>query len=326
MGHPLEALLTSYFSQQDELGIPSALMMEKPVESAPISFSFEGAPKTNKTTTENPVQVTKIEQPVINKPLVSEALKLAPLSIAKPEAIPVEEKIDLVQQESSQRHSTYSSTPTPEPVVREPEETPAIIPAPIPVKNHDQIRKELAELYFRVKECGGCSLCGSRNKVVFGAGNASADIMIIGEAPGFEEDEKGLPYVGPAGQLLNKMLSAINLDREKETFVSTVTKCRAPGNRAPSPEESKTCVPVLKRQIAIIRPKILLVLGQTAARTVLGQTRSIAQIHGEEFDYHGIPAIVTFDPETLLRNSSQKRPAWVDLQKFQQRYQELINE
>jgi len=194
-------------------------------------------------------------------------------------------------------------------------------------RSHDTIRAELADLYRRGKDCTACSeLSRNRTKVVFGAGNASAKIMIIGEGPGFEEDQQGVPFVGPAGQLLNKMLAAINVDRTKDVFISNVIKCRPPGNRTPSPEECRTCMPILKRQIAIIRPSIILLLGKTAASAVLNNTAPINQIHGAEFTYLSIPVVVTYDPTELLRDSSLKRPAWDDLQKFQMRYRELTHE
>ncbi len=222
---------------------------------------------------------------------------------------------------------TKPETPTPQIQERQPEKV-----APVEVKKmattetvHDTrtVREQLIELYSQVKSCTACALSQSRTKLVFGAGNANADIMIIGEAPGFEEDQQGLPFVGPAGQLLTKMLSAINLDRKEDTFITTALKCRAPGNRKPTSEECVTCLPTLKRQISIIQPKVILLLGKTAAASLLGRVETINQLREENLFYHDIPTFVTFDPADLLRNSSLKRPAWDDLQNVQRKYQEL---
>lgn len=141
--------------------------------------------------------------------------------------------------------------------------------------------------------------------------------MIIGEAPGQEEDEQGLPFVGAAGKLLTTMLQAIGLDRANDTFITNVIKCRPPDNRNPESAEIITCIPLLKQQIDIIRPKAILLLGRIAAHAVLERTDSIAKLRTRVFDYTGIPCMVIYHPAALLRNAEYKRPAWEDLQQFQ---------
>ena len=179
-------------------------------------------------------------------------------------------------------------------------------------------RSALVELYHEVENCQGCSLSTSRNKLVFGAGKASAPLMIIGEAPGFEEDRHGKPFIGRAGALLTKMLAAINLNREKDVFITNVLKCRPPENRNPNQTEAIACMPILNRQIRIIDPKAILALGRIAAHELLNITESIGKLRAETHNYNGIPVIVTYHPAALLRNERYKRPAWEDLQRLQQ--------
>ncbi len=176
-------------------------------------------------------------------------------------------------------------------------------------------RDALKELY--TAGCTACHLASSRKKWVFGAGNAEASVMVIGEAPGADEDEQGLPFVGAAGQLLTNMLTAIKLDRNKDLFITNVLKCRPPGNRSPESTEIQLCIPLLTRQIAIINPRAILLLGRIAAHAVLGISESVANLRSKVHDYRGIPAMVIYHPAALLRNAQYKRPAWEDLQKFQ---------
>ncbi len=182
-------------------------------------------------------------------------------------------------------------------------------------------RAALVELYYEVKDCNGCPLSNSRTKMVFGAGNAAAPLMVIGEAPGYDEDIQGKPFVGKAGNLLTKMLAAINIDREKDVFITNILKCRPPENRNPDQTESIACSPMLKRQIRIIDPKAILLLGRIAAHELLSVKESIGKMRAETHNYNNIPVIVTYHPAALLRNQQYKRPAWEDLQKLQ----ELLN-
>lgn len=183
-------------------------------------------------------------------------------------------------------------------------------------KSYEEKRAALVELFYEVKNCKGCSLGATRKKLVFGSGNAGAELMVIGEAPGYDEDMKGLPFVGKAGALLTKMMGAINLDREKDIFITNVMKCRPPENRDPNSSETLACMPILKRQISIVKPKAILILGRVAAKELLGEANSISQLRKSLHDYNGIPTIVTYHPAALLRNEQYKRPAWEDLQKL----------
>jgi DNA polymerase len=181
--------------------------------------------------------------------------------------------------------------------------------------SYDEKRGALKELYFT--GCKKCPLSSTRKTFVFGSGNAGASVMVIGEAPGAEEDDQGLPFVGAAGQLLTSMLSAIKLDRNKDVFIANVLKCRPPENRNPESSEIITCLPLLKRQIEIIQPKAILLLGRIAAHSLLGNADSISKMRSQVLYYEGIPSMVIYHPAALLRNAEYKRPAWEDLKKFQ---------
>lgn len=181
---------------------------------------------------------------------------------------------------------------------------------------YDEKRAALRMLYYA--GCSSCGLAATRKSFVFGAGNADAPVMVIGEAPGSEEDDQGMPFVGPPGQLLTSMLSAIKLDKNKNVFITNVLKCRPPENRAPQSAEIVKCMPILEKQIAIIQPKAILLLGRIASHSVLGSTDTIANLRSKILKYkNSIPAMVIYHPAALLRNPEYKRPAWDDLQKFQ---------
>ena len=176
-------------------------------------------------------------------------------------------------------------------------------------------RKALAELYYA--GCSKCNLSQTRAKLVFGAGNADAAVMVIGDVPEVGDDVQGKPLVGAAGQKLTQMLSAINLDREKDIFVTNVLKCRPPQDRQPENSEILACMSLLNKQISIIEPKAILILGSVAAQVLLGNNDSIEKLCSKVHDYNGIPAMVIYHPAELLLNSGYKRQAWEDLQKFQ---------
>ncbi len=177
-------------------------------------------------------------------------------------------------------------------------------------------KKELLQLRERVIRCTKCDeLVQNRHSVVFGSGNPNAKLVFVGEAPGAEEDRQGLPFVGPAGQLLTKMIEAIGLKRE-EVFIANVLKCRPPANRTPKPEEIKNCEPYLVKQLALIQPNLICALGTFAAQTLLKRATPISSLRGKIHDYHGIPVLCTFHPAYLLRNPSEKRRSWEDLKKL----------
>jgi uracil-DNA glycosylase len=181
----------------------------------------------------------------------------------------------------------------------------------------DPVRDALVKLYNENKNCLACGLGKLRHNFVFGSGNAHASLMLIGEAPGADEDEQGLPFVGKAGELLTKMLAAINIDRKKHVFIANVLKCRPPENRNPEQAEILACKHILLSQIDIINPKVILLLGRIAAHTLLDTNASIAALRTQTHTVAGIPAFVTYHPAALLRNEDNKKPAWEDMQKLQ---------
>ena len=181
----------------------------------------------------------------------------------------------------------------------------------------DPGRDALVKLYNENKNCKACGLGRMRKNFVFGSGNACAGLMVIGEAPGAEEDEQGLPFVGRAGELLTKMLAAIGCDRKKDVFIANVLKCRPPENRNPDADEILACRHILLSQIEIIKPRVILLLGRIAAHTLLDAAASIATLRTQSHTVAGVPAFVTYHPAALLRNEEHKRPAWEDLKKVQ---------
>jgi DNA polymerase len=164
-----------------------------------------------------------------------------------------------------------------------------------------------------VSGCVKCGLHKTRTQTVFGVGDENADWMLIGEAPGAEEDRLGDPFVGQAGKLLDNMLAAINLSRRKNVYIANVLKCRPPGNRNPTPEEVTQCSPHLLQQIELIQPKLILAMGRFAAQTLLETGASIASLRGRVHRYAGVPLIVTYHPAYLLRTLEDKAKAWEDL-------------
>jgi DNA polymerase len=163
-------------------------------------------------------------------------------------------------------------------------------------------------------KCTKCHLCQTRTNVVFGVGNQQAELLIVGEAPGFNEDKKGEPFVGRAGQLLDAMLDAIELDRQ-QVYICNILKCRPPNNRDPAPDEVATCTPYLERQIQLVQPKLIVAVGRIAAHYLLGVKTPLGQLRGQrlQFGAQQIPLLVTYHPAYLLRNPKDKAKAWQDL-------------
>jgi DNA polymerase len=192
----------------------------------------------------------------------------------------------------------------------------------IAVREEWNFSETIEELNSRICGCQKCALGTSRTKFVFGVGNPNADIVIVGEAPGADEDAKGEPFVGRAGQLLNKILDAVEFKRE-EVYICNILKCRPPGNRNPMPEEINLCEPYLKKQLDLIKPKLILILGKVAADTLLNLKQPLNKMRGKVHYYNGIKTMVTFHPAALLRNPNWKRPTWEDLQQFKKLYEEL---
>ena len=165
-----------------------------------------------------------------------------------------------------------------------------------------------------VASCTRCSLCESRTQTVFGVGDPDADWLIVGEAPGAEEDRRGEPFVGRAGKLLDEMLRAVNQGRDS-AFIANILKCRPPGNRDPSPDESRTCRPYLDRQIELVSPRLILAVGRVAAQQLLHTDAPVGRLRGakHELGDRQLPVVVTYHPAYLLRSPTQKRKAWADL-------------
>jgi len=173
--------------------------------------------------------------------------------------------------------------------------------------------REWIPLKAAVSGCTKCGLHKSRTQTVFGVGDENADWMLIGEAPGAEEDRLGDPFVGQAGKLLDNMLAAIGLSRRQNVYIANVLKCRPPGNRNPAPEEVEQCTPYLLRQIELIRPRLIVALGKTAASNLLRTEASLGSLRGRLHDFHGTPVLVTYHPAYLLRNLPDKAKSWEDL-------------
>ena len=164
-----------------------------------------------------------------------------------------------------------------------------------------------------VAACRACKLCEGRRNTVFGVGDTQADWLIVGEAPGENEDMQGEPFVGQAGKLLDNMLKAIGLDRTNKVYIANVLKCRPPGNRNPEPEEVAQCEPFLRRQVQLLQPRIILAMGRFAVQSLLGTTEPIGKLRGRAHQYLGVPVVVTYHPAYLLRNLPDKAKAWADL-------------
>ena len=164
-----------------------------------------------------------------------------------------------------------------------------------------------------VAGCQACNLCESRRNTVFGVGDREADWLIVGEAPGEQEDLQGEPFVGAAGKLLDNMLRAVGRDRQTGVYIANVLKCRPPGNRNPEPAEVAQCEPFLRQQVALLKPRIILAMGRFAVQSLLGTTEPIGRLRGRVYDYQGVPVVVTYHPAYLLRNLPDKSKAWADL-------------
>ncbi len=187
-----------------------------------------------------------------------------------------------------------------------------------------QNSQNIDELYSKIHTCQSCPLGASRTEFVFGTGDPNADIMIIGEAPGKDEDLQGKPFVGRAGQLLTKILEAIGLSRD-EVFIANILKCRPPGNRKPEPAEVQQCEPYLMKQIELIKPAFILILGLTALDTLLKEGKhKMGEMRGKVLDYCGTKMVVTYHPAALLRNPNWKKAAWEDVKKLRDMHNEYL--
>jgi uracil-DNA glycosylase len=190
--------------------------------------------------------------------------------------------------------------------------TPALEPLRKEPPRLDEVRRTLGD-------CKRCKLCSGRKNLVFGVGNPKARLVFVGEGPGAEEDNQGIPFVGAAGQLLTKMIAAMGYSRD-EVYICNVVKCRPPGNRNPEPDEIEACQPFLEAQLEAIRPSVIIALGKFAAQTLLRTDTPITRLRGQWREYVGIPLMPTFHPAYLLRNPAEKKSAWTDLQAVMGRF------
>ena len=182
----------------------------------------------------------------------------------------------------------------------------------------------LEEVAQKVASCSRCALSKKRTHTVPGMGVPHPAVLVVGEGPGAEEDAQGLPFVGPAGKLLDKMLEAISLSRDTNCYIANIVKCRPPNNRTPLPEEADACISFLEAQIHILKPKLILAAGRTASQNLLKTTEALSRLRGAFRDYNGIPLLVTYHPSALLRDVSLKRPAWEDLKLFRAELLRLV--
>ena len=195
----------------------------------------------------------------------------------------------------------------------------ALIPEGSPLHDMDS----LAEIFDWLKGTVLTPIDETRLNPVLGVGPEDADLMVIGEAPGADEDKTGEPFVGRAGQLLNKILEAVGFQRE-EVYISNILKSRPPGNRDPQSDEVAAHIPILYKQIALVRPKMILAVGKSAGNGLLGKSSSLASLRGKFNDYYGLPLMVTYHPAALLRNPQWKRPTWEDMKLLRTRYDQLV--
>jgi DNA polymerase len=195
---------------------------------------------------------------------------------------------------------------------------PTISPAAEPLGEVSGALPAVAETIEAIRadigDCGRCGLCAGRTNIAHSTGSFTADLMFVGEAPGADEDAQGAPFVGRAGQLLTKIIEAIGIKRE-DVFIGNINRCRPPANRAPLPDETAACKPFLLREIAVVRPKVIVVLGNTAMKNLLDSREGITKIRGVFQDYFGVKVMPTFHPAYLLRDPSKKREVWDDMKK-----------
>lgn len=204
-----------------------------------------------------------------------------------------------------------------EPEISKPEQAgkKVIIPSKTTQKGITQKSPELQKYFLEIKDCTKCALASSRNNFVFGFGNPQAQLMFIGEAPGKAEDEQGIPFVGRAGQLFDKILHAIGLNRD-QIYIANMLKCRPPQNRDPLPDEIIKCEPYLHHQLTLIKPKILVALGRVSGQNLLKRESSLSALREQVHSYKETPLIVTYHPAALLRNPRWKQNSWQDFKKI----------
>jgi len=214
------------------------------------------------------------------------------------------------------------SDAAPEPAARDLSTSEAPVKEVAAAAGAESVEALFARLAAEVAGCRRCRLCEGRNRAVFGDGDPHARLMFIGEGPGAEEDRTGLPFVGRAGELLTKIIQAIDLRRD-QVYIANIVKCRPPGNREPQPDEVAACRGYLEAQIDAIGPQVIVALGRVAAQTLLANDTPIGKMRGQWFSVREVPTMVTYHPAALLRNPALKRPTWEDLQQVRDRLRAL---
>ncbi|UUX96438.1 uracil-DNA glycosylase family protein [Aquabacterium sp. J223] len=237
-------------------------------------------------------------------------------------AVPTVPTVEVPPAAADRPAAKAPTRPTPPPATVRPSApvtTPAVAEAPVAVPAGAAASLDWPELEAAVAGCRACALCESRTQPVFGVGPRQADWLVVGEAPGEQEDLQGEPFVGPSGQLLDRMLAALGRSRAADApagrgvYIANTLKCRPPRNRNPSPEELLRCEPYLQRQIALLRPKLILAMGRFALQTLLKTDEPVGRLRGRVHHYQGVPLIVTYHPAYLLRSPLEKAKAWDDL-------------
>jgi DNA polymerase len=218
---------------------------------------------------------------------------------------------DIIQQIEFFRDIGIGEIRVPEPQEQTVDSVAGPVAAPIAASTGDTLEAIRSD----IGDCQRCKLAPTRTTIVFGSGNPNAEIVFVGEAPGYEEDQQGLPFVGEAGRLLTKIIESTGIKRD-DAYICNILKCRPPGNRNPEPDEVLICSPFLKRQIAAIRPKVVCCLGKFAAQTMLQSAAPISRLRGEFHDIDGMRVIATFHPAYLLRSPEKKREVWEDMKQI----------
>lgn len=240
-----------------------------------------------------------------------------PLPVAAAEPAPARQAPP--QRHEASRARAAVATPDAVTVSPEPEPEPAPAPAPVPAPVHlvapagaiDQM--DWDTLGEAIAACQACSLGQTRRNAVAGIGDRQAAWLVVGEAPGEQEDLQGEPFAGQAGKLLDNMLRAVGASREQGAFLTNALKCRPPGNRHPAPDELAQCEAILRRQVALLRPRVILAMGRLPIQALLASTEPLGRLRGRVHDYQGVPVVVTYPPAYLLRNPADKAKAWADL-------------
>ena len=297
-----------YVSYLRELGVA---FVDSAVESAPIASSTIASPspeikKAEARVTPNAAQRAALERNALAA-TQAEAVSPPPVNLQSPQ--------DKASTQTSQGQTDMATRKTkkyPDAVPPPPMDTLFGEITPQDDESLPQADETLEDIWTDIGICMRCPLSESRTRVVNSEGNRKARLMFIGEAPGADEDAQGRPFVGRAGQLLNKIIEAIGLKRE-DVFIGNVNRCRPPQNRTPTLQEAHTCKPFLLREIAIVRPEVIVVLGNTAMKNLLDTKEGITKLRGKFQDYKGIKVMPTFHPAYLLRDPSKKREAWEDM-------------